>query len=175
MRRVFGLLMCIFMASALNLLAQNDDMSQIKKYCQDMNDKFGKALMSGDYNTIASMYTDDATSLPSYAPMWVGKDQILEGNKKELETYKYNSFSAKTVNVFGTGDIIYEIGTYQLNFTPANMTASMDDHGKYINIWQKQSDGSWKLKADTWNSDINPMMDTQKAGAKPKSDDYDGK
>ena len=50
------------------------------------------------------------------------------------------------------------------------MTTEMTDHGKYMNVWQKQSDGSWKLKADTWNSDVNPRSMNQ-AGAKSK-DDY---
>ena len=174
MKRVLGLFVGLFLVSAFNLQAQND-MSQIKKYCQDMNDKFGKALVAGDYQTIASFYADDATSLPSYEPMWTGKDKILEGNKKDLESMKYNSFSTNTLNVFGSGDFIYEIGTYSLNFTPANSTTAMDDHGKYINIWQKQNDGSWKLKADTWNSDNNPYSSMNQAGAKPKNDDYDGK
>jgi hypothetical protein len=51
-----------------------------------------------------------------------------------------------------------------------NMPTAMTDHGKYMNIWQKQSDGSWKLRADTWNSDINPYANMDKAGAKSKDD-----
>jgi ketosteroid isomerase-like protein len=49
------------------------------------------------------------------------------------------------------------------------MANEMKDHGKYLNVWQKQSDGSWKLRADTWNSDVNPMSMNQ-AGTKPKDD-----
>jgi uncharacterized protein (TIGR02246 family) len=172
MKALIGMLMMMFIFSGLNMFAQNDDMAAQKRmYFNQMNDKFGHALLDGDYNTIASFYTDDAISLPSYEPMWRGKSAILEGNKKDFKSgFKYRTFNAKTTDFFGSGDITYEIGTYELSFTLPNMTAEMQDHGKYVNIWQKQSDGSWKLKADTWNSDVNPMSMNQ-AGAKSKDDD----
>ena len=169
MKALLSMLMIVFIFSGLNLLAQNNDLSQLRMNFEKMNEKFGKALLDGDYNTIASFYTDDAVSLPSYAPMWRGKDAILEGNKKDLESIKYHSFKGKTTDVFGSGDIIYEIGTYEISFTLPTMANEMNDHGKYLNVWQKQSDGSWKLKADTWNSDVNPMSMNQ-AGAKSKDD-----
>jgi ketosteroid isomerase-like protein len=100
--------------------------------------------------------------------MWRGKDAILEGNKKDFESgIKYHSFHARSTDVFGSGDITYEIGTYELTLTVPNMTNEIKDHGKYLNVWQKQSDGSLKLRADTWNSDVNPMSMNQ-ADAKSK-------
>jgi len=172
MKALLNMLMVIFIFSGLNLFAQNDDNVPKKMFFDKMNDKFGKALMDGDYNTIASFYTDDAVSLPSYESMWRGKDAILAGNKKDVESgTKYHSFKANTTDFFSSGDITYEIGTYELSFSVPNMATEMNDHGKYLNVWQKQSDGSWKLKADTWNSDVNPMSMNQ-AGAKSK-DDYE--
>ena len=168
MKALLNMLMIVFVFSAMNLLAQNNDWSEMRSNFDKMNDKFGKALLDGDYNTIASFYTDDAISLPSYESMWRGKNAILEGNKKDFESgIKYHSFNAKTTDVFGSGDITYEIGTYELTLTVPNMTTEIKDHGKYLNVWQKQSDGSLKLKADTWNSDVNPMSMNQ-AGAKSK-------
>ena len=171
MKVLLNMLMVVFIFSGSNLLAQVNDMSHMKKDFDKMNDKFGKALINGDYNTIANFYADDAVSLPSYEPIWRGKEAILEGNKKDFESgIKYHSFKGTTTDVFGSGDIVYEIGTYQISFTTPKMTSAMTDYGKYLNVWQKQSDGSWKLKADTWNSDVNPMPMNQ-AGAKSK-DEY---
>lgn len=28
------------------------------------------------------------------------------------------------------------------------------DRGKYLEVWKKQSDGTWKCIVDTWNSDL---------------------
>lgn len=38
-----------------------------------------------------------------------------------------------------------------------NMDKPMEDHGKYLTIWEKQKDGSLKMKVETWNSDVDPM------------------
>jgi len=27
------------------------------------------------------------------------------------------------------------------------------DGGKYLSVWKKQADGSWKTEANSWNSD----------------------
>lgn len=83
---------------------------------------------------------------------------------------KFHSFTTKITDVYSSGDLAYEIGTFEATFTMPNMTNEIKDHGKYLTIWQKQSDGSWKDKVDTWNSDVNPMSMNQ-AGAKSK-DDY---
>jgi ketosteroid isomerase-like protein len=29
----------------------------------------------------------------------------------------------------------------------------MKDKGKYIALWRQQADGSWKVHAETWNTD----------------------
>jgi ketosteroid isomerase-like protein len=52
-----------------------------------------------------------------------------------------------------SADIAYSYGTYKLNFSgPAGNPT--EDRGKYLEIWKKQKDGTWKCAVDTWNSDL---------------------
>ena len=37
----------------------------------------------------------------------------------------------------------------------------MKDHGKYVEIFKKQADGTWKVVADIWNSDL-PVAPAEK-------------
>jgi len=30
----------------------------------------------------------------------------------------------------------------------------VNDHGKYVEVWEKQADGKWKCGTDIWNSDL---------------------
>lgn len=55
------------------------------------------------------------------------------------------------------GNLITEIGSYKINMSMPGMDKPMDDHGKYLTIWEKQKDGSLKVKIETWNSDLDPM------------------
>jgi ketosteroid isomerase-like protein len=52
------------------------------------------------------------------------------------------------------GDMVYTIGTYTQTMTNPKTKKPMTDTGKYITIYTKQADGSWKAEADTFNSDL---------------------
>ena len=104
------------------------------------------------------MYTKDAISMPSYEPMHEGIDDIREATEKMANSgWKCNSFEPTTLKVVPNGNMITEIGTYKISMSMPGMDKPMDDQGKYLTIWEKQKDGSMKVKVETWNSDIDPM------------------
>ena len=37
----------------------------------------------------------------------------------------------------------------------------MQDEGKYVVVWKKQEDGSWKLHRDIWNSNLMPAEEEE--------------
>jgi ketosteroid isomerase-like protein len=51
------------------------------------------------------------------------------------------------------GDIGYTLGTYELTLNNPQGTP-VTDRGKYLTVWKKQADGSWKVAVDTFNSDL---------------------
>ncbi len=166
MKYMIRVCLVLIIAAAANMFAQSS-MPGDKQTFQSLNDKWNKALVAGDVNALVDFYVDDAVSLPSYAPIMRGKDEIREGNKKDLEQTKYLSLNSTTTDVYGVGDVRIEIGTYDISLIPAKMTEPIKDHGKYLTVWQKQPDGAWKIKVDTFNTDMPPMSQTQ-AGAKEK-------
>jgi Ketosteroid isomerase homolog len=44
-------------------------------------------------------------------------------------------------------------GTYELTMNDAS-GKPINDRGKYLEVWEKQTDGNWKCAADMWNSDL---------------------
>jgi uncharacterized protein (TIGR02246 family) len=165
-----SLVVLLFMS--VNVFAQND-LSDLRSTFQQLQNQWNKAYISGDADALAGMYTDDAYSLPDKSPMWKGRDKILTENQKEMQSgVKYTNFTTKTLDVFGSGDVVNEIGTFSITYIPANSTESVTENGKYLDVWQKQSDGSWKLKADIWNSNTDPVNITR-AGAKEKDKNKD--
>ena len=63
------------------------------------------------------------------------------------------NFSIKAVEIDGCGDLAWVHGEYSMTLSPAD-AASVDDRGKYIEIWNRQSDGIWKVTHDIFNSDL---------------------
>jgi ketosteroid isomerase-like protein len=70
------------------------------------------------------------------------------------------------LKVMVNGNLITEIGTYKISMSMPNMDNPIDDHGKYLTIWEKQKDGSLKVKVEIWNSDVDHMSMMNQMGQK---------
>jgi ketosteroid isomerase-like protein len=56
--------------------------------------------------------------------------------------------------VDGAADIAYVYGNYSLMLTLPGEEQPVPDRGKYLEVWRRQGDGSWKLALDIFNSDV---------------------
>jgi uncharacterized protein (TIGR02246 family) len=66
------------------------------------------------------------------------------------------NFQSTRVMASKGGDMVYVQGTYTMTVTNPKTKKPVTDKGKYLTIYAKQADGSWKAVADTFNSD-SPM------------------
>jgi ketosteroid isomerase-like protein len=61
-------------------------------------------------------------------------------------------WTATRVEAAKSGELGYSMGSYQLSWNDAK-GKPMSDKGKYVTVWRKQADGSWKVVYDIFNSD----------------------
>jgi ketosteroid isomerase-like protein len=66
------------------------------------------------------------------------------------------------LEVARSGDLAYVIYTYQMALADAQ-GKTVDDHGKDLVVWKKQGDGSWKMVAESFNSDLPAVAPAKKA------------
>lgn len=148
------LFVALFMASE----AFSQTPAEYKTKIEKINKEMAKYIVEGNTEKNLEMYTADAISLPSYEPMHEGIAAIRKASEEMVKSgWKCNSFEATTLKVIPNGNLITEIGTYKINMTVPGMGMPMNDRGKYLTVWEKQSDGDLKVKIETWNTDINPM------------------
>ena len=131
---------------------EGTDIAQVRKAIENGNLKFGEAVRQGNGAAIAALYTDDATLMPPNSEMINGKSGIEAFWKGGLEMGIRDAVLT-TVEVLGMGDLACEIGQYKLKIQPGGQ-AALEDNGKYIVIWKRQADGSWKLHVDIWNTSM---------------------
>ena len=155
MKKLFSLmLMFLFGFSVL----QAQDMSELKSKVQKMNDKYAKMMLSGNMDEMWDGYTKDVISMPSYEPMIKGIDALKESSKKMMESgMKITAFKSTVTDVMKYGDLVVDIGNYEITMDIPGMPEPINDHGKYLTLWEMQEDGSMKVKVETWNTDVNPM------------------
>lgn len=142
-----------FTAGTAFAQTEDDYKAQIEKH----NKQMVEYMLKGDTEKSLSLYADDAISMPSYEPMHQGLADIRKANQQMAESgWKFDSFEPNIVKVIPMGDLITEIGTYKVSMTMEGSNKPMKDQGKYLTIWEKQDDGTLKIKVETWNSDMPP-------------------
>jgi ketosteroid isomerase-like protein len=101
-----------------------------------------------------SFYADDAAVLPANGEMITNKAGATKFWSDHLTPNVDVSWTPMYVESAKAGDLVYDLGSYTMTTRPAKgKGAAVTDHGKYLAVWKKQADGSWKAEADTWNSD----------------------
>ena len=112
------------------------------------------AAQANQVDTWVAFYSDDAVVLPPNDTVATSKDSIRKAVGELLALPGLSvKWQTTKVEVAQSGDIAYTYGTYQLTMKDPK-GKPMAEHGKYVEIWKKQSDGSWKCAIDTWNSDL---------------------
>jgi uncharacterized protein (TIGR02246 family) len=158
---IFKSLLFAVLFSAGTVYAQSG--TDYKAKIEALNREMARNMVAGNPEKSLSLYTEDAISLPSNEPMQNGLAAIKKANEEMSKTgVKFNSFEPTTLKVIADGNLITEVGTYKISMSMPGMDKPMDDHGKYVTVWEKQKDGSLKIKVETWNSDVSPnsMMNT---------------
>ncbi len=151
----FFLICVAILIVASQLYAQSE--ADMKAKFNELNKKFSQMMVDNDLEGMLSYYADNFISLPSYQPMLRSLDAMRESHKQQHEMgMKMTSFELIATDVIVEGNIAIEIGTYTVSMDMPEMGA-IDDFGKYMNVWENQ-DGDWKLRADMWNTDMNPWM-----------------
>jgi ketosteroid isomerase-like protein len=150
----------LFLPSCIALLsiafggaaAAADPDSALEKALRDLDAQWSAAAGAKDVDKTVSFYSDDAIVMPPNASSATTKEAI-RAIWKDLLTDASISWKTKEVEVAQSGDIGYTSGTYEVTMTDPTGTP-VNDRGKYLEVWKKQADGTWKCVMDMWNSDL---------------------
>ena len=128
--------------------------TKIEQALRDLDAKWSAAAGAKDVDKTVSYYSEDAVVMPPNAPSATTRETIRSA-WKEMLTTPGAAISWKTtkVEVAKAEDLAYVSGTYEETTTDAS-GKPVKDHGKYVEVWKKQADGTWKVVADIWNSDL---------------------
>jgi ketosteroid isomerase-like protein len=122
--------------------------SDAERELRALSDAFVRHFNAGDAERLTrEFYTEDAHLLPPNLPTVTGRSGIgaafrefLEAGMGELTVDTYD------VHVAESGDLAYGTGTFSLG-RPA------PDRGKFLEVYRRQADGSWRCVADMFSSD----------------------
>jgi ketosteroid isomerase-like protein len=120
---------------------------------KSLDAQWSKTAGTRDVDATVAYYSDDAVLLAPNEPMITGKQALRASWAALLSPNNAVSWHATHVDVANSGELAYLTGTYQLTAKDTLGHASLD-RGKIIEVFRKQADGTWKVVADMYNSDL---------------------
>jgi ketosteroid isomerase-like protein len=107
---------------------------------------WAKAFNAGDLDALTAIYSEDARLLAPNAAMSQGRTAI-HAALAEMTSAGLKG-TLKTIEATASGDIGYNIGTYEMR----DPKGTVVDRGKFAETFRRVG-GQWQITNDTWNSD----------------------
>jgi ketosteroid isomerase-like protein len=116
-----------------------------------------RAFGKRDAGQAASMYAPDATLMLTNMPSANGS-QIGPLLKELMADPNFSmTFNTTKVEAPASGEFGYTRGAYTMTMTDAKTKKVLKGSGKYLTVYARQTDGSWKIVDDINNPDAPPI------------------
>jgi len=115
------------------------------------------AANSGNVDGLLALHAPDGTVLPPNMPPASGVDaqrQLWTGMMSQMRV----TLTLTPVKIAGQGDLAYVVGDYHILTTMTDTTQASPpaEDGKFLDVLERQADGSWKFVAESWSSNTAP-------------------
>jgi uncharacterized protein (TIGR02246 family) len=146
---------CLALAACASVPTQ--DPKEVRSIIERHNATAERSYASGDVDSVASLYAQDAWQMPPNSAPLVGREAIRQFWGQAVKWGKWE-FSLQTQDVSVSGPIAIERGKYLLKFVagpsaPPGM-GSFQDRGNYLVHWRRESDGEWRAVSDAPVSEV---------------------
>src|SRR6202035_2586304 len=123
---------------------QSTALADARKAIDKGNAQWVDAWDKADASLIAELFATDGILLGQNGKLFKGPKQILERMKTVMEAAgKGVKATVTTVDLWLDSDTAYETGKY--SYTSQEKGQPVTDEGRYVTIWRRQSDSSWKI------------------------------
>jgi len=127
-------------------------MSADEQKIRELGQKWLGAVRAKDAVASAGFYASDGAMLNADAPLARGTAAVTAAWQRLLSMRNVKlTFASTQLIVSNSGDMAYDVGTYELSFDDDDK-GMVKDIGKYVTVWKKVG-GEWKVAADIANSD----------------------
>ncbi|MEX0692425.1 MAG: nuclear transport factor 2 family protein [Gemmatimonadales bacterium] len=106
--------------------------------------RYATALRNNDPAGVAALWTDDAVYMDAGTPTVVGRvalDSLVQGI---FATNRLTEVTENTDEILVSQDMAVQRGTYLETLQPQS-GAAVTLRGRYLFVWRRQADGSWKI------------------------------
>jgi uncharacterized protein (TIGR02246 family) len=128
-----------------------DDVAQIEQMSAARAEAFNNSNAEG----IAIHFTEDAVLMAPGRPAATGRAAVAAYYQSVFDAYE-PTLDSRYEEVDVSGDLAYGRGIAEVTLVPKDGGEPIASTSKYINILERQPDGTWKTTHDIWNANEPP-------------------
>lgn len=160
----------LFIVLALILSACGPSEADEKAKIQGTMDEYSAAVLEGNLERWISIWQEDAVRMPANQPQAVGVEQIKASVAPGFEMINTDKFNINMEEIQVLGDEAYARGVYSYAMTPKGGGDRIESSGKFLTLFEKQEDGSWKIAVDSFSENAPPAPPPAPADADKEAD-----
>jgi uncharacterized protein (TIGR02246 family) len=126
---------------------KNIDVAQVYQLWKE----YAAAAAEGDLERWLSLWIEGGLQMPPGAPRQIGKEQIQAAMQSTFDLFSMSNMIINPEEVRILGGWAYSHGTYEFEMTPKAGGETKRYSGKFLDILEKQGDGTWKIAVDCHN------------------------
>lgn len=149
-RKIFSSVLCLMLLTAACENSYQSDTSSDIEAIKQMSSDRADAFNRGDSEGIAIHFSETGLLMAPGAPVAQGRSAVAHYYQQIFDQYETLLESGYN-EVEVSGDLAFGRGTAYVTLIPRDGGDPVSSTSKYINILQKQSDGTWLTTHDIWN------------------------
>jgi len=133
-----------------------DDVYAIRLAKTELRDAYNK----GDANRVLAVFVDAYSDMSAGLASFYGTEAqaVLKYRLKKLFARYRAELTVTIISIRVQGPLAFDWGWHKLTLTPKKAGRLMTTRTRYLEIWQKDADGSWKIAIFLDNLDVPPQM-----------------
>ena len=152
MQKIFNATMMLLLIgfACCDKASIQDNVSEISEI-KALSATRAKAFNEGNSDDIATAFTESGLLMAPDMTSLTGREAVRGYYQRIFDQYKtFLESGYEEVKV--SGNLAYGVGYAKVKLVPHNGGDTLVSTAKYINILQRQDDGSWLTTHDIWNA-----------------------
>jgi uncharacterized protein (TIGR02246 family) len=158
MKKLFSIIAALFFLTIISPDKgfAGDDSDAFKAAVKDIFDTYSTANNKKDADAWISLWDEKGIKMVPNQPAIYGKSAIGERKRKKAKKPEDITQDIKIEDTQVAGDFGFAHGTYSVSIKPTGGGAMKFFEGKFLTIFKKQANGSWKIFRDSVSSNAPP-------------------
>jgi ketosteroid isomerase-like protein len=140
--------LCLMFIYSNTVIAGADD-DAFRAAVKEIFDTYSSANMRKDVESWIALWDEKGIKMAPNSPAIYGKSAIEEMKRKKSQAPDDVEMSIKIEDTQIAGDFGFAHGTYSVSIKPIGDGDRKFMEGKFLTVFKKQADGSWKIYRDS--------------------------